>query len=217
MRNVFSFVGASGSGKTTFIERLITLLSNKGYKIGAIKHDAHRFEIDKPGKDSYRFKAAGAVVSLISSGEKHALVRSHIDGEIDIKDIILKYMNGMDLIITEGYKKSDIPKIEVLRKGNGNLPVAFGSEYLIGVVTDYSYDEICELLKQFNSKDPKTISCFTLDDVEKVAEFILSQTGLSSFNIEVDCSNEVISRGVKDLLEPLKFFDNIKNIEIRIR
>jgi len=83
---LFSFVGSSGSGKTTFVEKLIKRLAEKGYKVGAIKHDAHRFEIDKPGKDSYRFKEAGAKVVVISSSEKLAMVRSHQDGEMDIHE-----------------------------------------------------------------------------------------------------------------------------------
>lgn len=217
MRNVFSFVGASGSGKTTFIEKLITVLTGKGYKVGAIKHDAHRFEIDKPGKDSYRFKAAGAVVSLISSHEKHALVRSNDEYEPSIDEIILKYMGGVDLVITEGYKKSSIPKIEVLRRENGNLPVAFGSEYLIGVITDYDYQEIVRFLKEQNCKDPSSIPCFALDDVEKVAEFILSKRGLNTLGIEVDCRDEVISKMVRDLLNGLKFFDEVEKIRVEIR
>ena len=71
---VVSFVGSSGSGKTTFLEQIIPLFIDKGYKTGTIKHDAHKFEIDKPGKDSYRLKQAGAGTVCISSAEKLALI-----------------------------------------------------------------------------------------------------------------------------------------------
>ena len=107
---VFSFIGSSGSGKTTFIEKLIPVLIKKGFKVGIIKHDAHKFEIDKPGKDSYRLKQAGAKTVALSSTEKTALIKSNDENEISVEEIIMRFFPDVDLIITEGYKKSSIPK-----------------------------------------------------------------------------------------------------------
>ncbi|MBP2674591.1 MAG: molybdopterin guanine dinucleotide biosynthesis accessory protein MobB [Deltaproteobacteria bacterium] len=72
-----AFLGRSGAGKTTLIEKLLPVLAGRGYRVGAVKHDAHRFDIDHPGKDSHRFTAAGAEVMVISSSEKLALVEKH--------------------------------------------------------------------------------------------------------------------------------------------
>ena len=216
MNNVFSFVGASGSGKTTFIEKLIRFLTEKGYKVGAIKHDAHKFEIDKPGKDSFRFKAAGAIVSLISSHEKLALVKSNIDNEPDLQEIILKYMNGVEIVITEGYKKSDIPKFEVFRKGNGNSPVSFDSRYLMGVITDYEPSEVIDLMKHYPRGTSREIKIFNLEDVEKVAEYIIDMCVITPPIIEIESDNEPISKYLSSNLDALKFFSDIKKVKIKI-
>ncbi|MGC8925269.1 MAG: molybdopterin-guanine dinucleotide biosynthesis protein B [Calditerrivibrio sp.] len=217
MNNVFSFVGASGSGKTTFIEKLIRFLTEKGYKVGAIKHDAHKFEIDKPGKDSFRFKAAGAIVSFISSHEKLALVKSNIEDEPDLHEIILKYMSGVDIVITEGYKKSVIPKFEVFRKGNGNLPVSFDSRYLIGVITDYEPSEVINLLKHYSTEPRREIKIFHLDDVEKVTEYLIDICIDANPKIEIESGNEIIQKYLAAYLDALKFFSDIKNVKIEIR
>jgi len=216
MNRVFSFVGASGSGKTTFIEKLIKLLADRGYKIGAIKHDAHRFDIDKPGKDSYRFKEAGAVVSVISNNEKIAMVKSHICKEPTIEEIILKYMEGVDLVITEGYKKSGIPKFEVLRKGNGNNPVAFDSEYLIGVITDYVKEDISELLNKYGNKSISEINYFSIDDIIGVADFITKQLDEAYLDIDIVTDSEIIERYLKSAFEPLKFLFSSKKIKVEV-
>jgi molybdopterin-guanine dinucleotide biosynthesis protein MobB len=113
--NVVSFVARSGTGKTTLLEKVITELKLRGYRVAAIKHDAHRFQIDHPGKDSYRFTAAGADLMLISSSEKLAMVRQH-SAEPDIEELLATYCGGMDIVLTEGFKQSPLPKIEVHRQ-----------------------------------------------------------------------------------------------------
>ena len=112
---VISFVSVcSGSGKTTLIEKVIEILTNKGYRVGVLKHDAHKFEIDKKGKDSWRFANAGAQNVIISSKEKLAMI-SKLDDYICI-DKIIKLFVDMDIVIIEGFKSSIYPKIEVHRK-----------------------------------------------------------------------------------------------------
>lgn len=112
-----SIVGRHNSGKTTLIEKLIAELVSRGYDVGSIKHHSHQgFDIDIPGKDSYRHRAAGATETVISSPQQVARIRT-IDGELECRDI-LKTMPGHDIVIVEGYRKSGLPTIEIMRNAN---------------------------------------------------------------------------------------------------
>lgn len=112
-----SVVGRHNSGKTTCIERLIAELVERGHDIGSIKHHSHvGFDIDYPGKDSYRHRAAGASETIIASPGQVACVKT-INGEMEC-DEILERMPGHDLVIVEGYRKSALPTIEIMRAGN---------------------------------------------------------------------------------------------------
>jgi molybdopterin-guanine dinucleotide biosynthesis protein MobB len=122
---VVSFVGFSGSGKTTLVEALIPVLKARGYKVGAIKHDAHKFDIDHPGKDSYRFTHAGADSMVIASDSKLALVQKK-QASVPIKEIIDTYFSGVDIVLTEGYKASSLPKIAVTRDPEKDLSDLMG-------------------------------------------------------------------------------------------
>jgi molybdopterin-guanine dinucleotide biosynthesis protein MobB len=133
-----SFVAKSGTGKTTLLERVITELKRRGYRIGAIKHDAHRFDIDHPGKDSWRLTQAGADTMLISSPEKLAVIKKH-DTAPDIDALLETYFGDVDIVLTEGFKKSGLPKIEVHRKERSPTLLCRGEENdptLIAVASD---------------------------------------------------------------------------------
>ena len=133
-----SFVAKSGTGKTTLLEKVIALLKGRGYRIGVIKHDAHRFEIDHPGKDSYRLTAAGADTMLISSPEKLALVKKHAASP-PIEEILSCYFTDMDIVLTEGFKMSGLPKIEVHRRERSQTLLCRGEEddpTLLAVASD---------------------------------------------------------------------------------
>lgn len=110
-----SFVAKSGTGKTTLLEKVIVELKGRGYRVGAIKHDAHRFDIDHPGKDSHRLTAAGADTMLISSPEKLALVKRHAASP-PVEELLATYFDDMDIVLTEGFKESSLPKIELHRR-----------------------------------------------------------------------------------------------------
>ncbi|MBE0606991.1 MAG: molybdopterin-guanine dinucleotide biosynthesis protein B [Deltaproteobacteria bacterium] len=110
-----AIVGNSGAGKTTLLERLIPALKGMGYRVGVVKHDAHRFDIDHPGKDSHRLTAAGADTMMITSGEKLAMVRRHTASP-PIGELLERYFGDMDLVLVEGFRGSSLPKIEVHRK-----------------------------------------------------------------------------------------------------
>lgn len=104
----------SGTGKTTLIEGVIKILKGKGYEVGVLKHDAHKFDIDKKGKDSYRFTEAGADNVIVASSEKLAMIQI-LKEERTIGDI-LPLFQGVDIVIVEGFKNNNYPKIEVHRK-----------------------------------------------------------------------------------------------------
>jgi molybdopterin-guanine dinucleotide biosynthesis protein MobB len=133
-----SFVAKSGTGKTTLLEKVISELKSRGYRIGVIKHDAHRFDIDYPGKDSHRLTAAGADTMLITSPEKLALIKKHAESP-PIEELIATYFNDVDLILTEGFKKSALPKIEVHRRERSATLLCRGKEHdptLLAVASD---------------------------------------------------------------------------------
>jgi molybdopterin-guanine dinucleotide biosynthesis protein B/molybdopterin-guanine dinucleotide biosynthesis protein len=133
-----SFVAKSGTGKTTLLEKVITELKRRGYRVGVIKHDAHRFDIDHPGKDSHRLTQAGADTMLISSPEKLAVIKKH-DSSPPIEELIAAYFNDVDVVLTEGFKKSGLPKIEVHRRERSATLLCRGDEHdpnLLAVASD---------------------------------------------------------------------------------
>ena len=153
---IITFVGLSGTGKTTFIEKLIPEIKSRGLRLAVLKHDAHHFEMDKPGKDTYRFTAAGADVVTISNGEKFAMVERR-QQELSLEEIISR-LPETDLVLVEGYKKNACPKIEIHRKELGR-PLISAPKELLAVVTDEKLDV--------------PVPQFDLDDVAGVCDLIL--------------------------------------------
>ncbi|MFO7971461.1 MAG: molybdopterin-guanine dinucleotide biosynthesis protein B [Desulfobacterales bacterium] len=133
MLPIISVVGKSKSGKTTLIEKLIPELKNRGYRIGTIKHTHHDFELDTKGKDSWRHKAAGADTVVIASREKIVMVK---DENSAGSERIGKYFDDVDLVITEGFKKENRPKIELYRSHKNTLPLCQNDNTVIALVTD---------------------------------------------------------------------------------
>ena len=133
MPQIISVVGTSKSGKTTLIEKLIPELKNRGYRVGTIKHTSHGFDMDKKGKDSWRHKAAGADTVIVASRKKIVMVK---DESFVGLDRIGKYFDDMDLVITEGFKKENRPKIEIYRSNKNNLPLCQIDKTVIALVTD---------------------------------------------------------------------------------
>lgn len=149
-----SFVAKSGTGKTTLLEKVIGELKKRGYRVGVIKHDAHRFDIDRPGKDSHRLTAAGADTMLISSPEKLALVKKH-EASPPIEQLLEQYFSNMDIVLTEGFKKSGLPKIELHRKERSDTLICRGQEddpSLVAVASDVSLDLDVPVLDLNNHK-----------------------------------------------------------------
>jgi len=133
-----AFIAKSGTGKTTLVEKVLRRLKERGYRVGAIKHDAHRFDIDHSGKDSYRFTAAGADVMVISSGEKTAMVERNAESP-SVEDLLSRFCARMDIVLVEGFRKSPLPKIEVYRKGWSDALLSRGAVHdptLLAVASD---------------------------------------------------------------------------------
>ncbi len=133
-----SFVAKSGTGKTTLLEQVIAELKRRGHRIGVIKHDAHRFDIDHPGKDSYRLSAAGADTMLISSPEKLAVIKKH-EASPPLEALVATYFADVDIVLAEGFKKGSLPKIELHRRERSNALMCRGEENdptLVAVASD---------------------------------------------------------------------------------
>ncbi len=137
---IISVVGQSNSGKTTYLEKLISELKNRGYKVAVIKHHHNDFEIDMPGKDTWRHTQAGADTVCLASPAKVAIIRK-TDQELPL-DQIASFIDNVDIIITEGYKQESKPKIEVYRQAAGNQPLGVKPELLAVVSDTLLYQEI---------------------------------------------------------------------------
>lgn len=111
-----SFIAPSGTGKTTFLEKLIPSLASRGVRVMVVKHDVHRFEVDREGKDTWRFTQAGAHRVLITNRRKLALM-GRADGEVPLRTLVERHAEDVDLVITEGYRSSAMPKLLVARAG----------------------------------------------------------------------------------------------------
>ncbi len=155
---VLSIIGKSNSGKTTFIEKLIPVLTKKGYRVATVKHDrSHGFDFDKEGKDSWRHKHAGAVTTILSSPKVLALVRD-VDKELSLDEIVSNYADGADLLIAEGYKEGDHDKIEIAADLAENNLYCKNDDHVIALISDDKY-----------SLD---IPQFKRDDVSEIAKWI---------------------------------------------
>ena len=134
---IVSVVGKSGVGKTTLLEKLIAELKRRGYRVATVKHDVHGFEIDCPGKDSWRLAQAGSDSVVIASPKRLALIK-RLNREVALSEIAA-LLTDVDIILTEGYKGGDAPKIEVSRRGRGGELLCTPDE-LVAVVADQPFD-----------------------------------------------------------------------------
>ncbi len=155
MPPIISIVGKSKAGKTTLIEQLVTELKRRGYRVATIKHDAHQFEIDHPGKDSYRHFHAGADWTLIGSPAKLAVVR-RLERELTLGEIAAT-ISDVDVILTEGYKREARLRIEVSRRANTTELICDRSE-LLAIAADYPIE--------------LGVPVFGLDDAAGLTDFI---------------------------------------------
>lgn len=133
---VFGIAGYSGSGKTTLLEQLIPRITARGLRVSVIKHAHHGFDIDRPGKDSYRHREAGASEVLLACGVRWALMHElRDDPEPTLQDYLAK-LTPCDLVLVEGFKQEPVPKLEVYRPAHGKPPLYPGRPDVVAVATD---------------------------------------------------------------------------------
>lgn len=153
---VISIVGGkSNSGKTTLLEKLIREAKQRGWRVATIKHDVHGFEMDQPGKDTWRHDRAGADVVAISSPKRIAILE-RVSEDQPLNEILSR-IEGVDIIFTEGYKHADKPKIEVFRAAV-HQELFSKLEELIAIASDVKFDN--------------GIPCFGLDDAQGICDLI---------------------------------------------
>jgi molybdopterin-guanine dinucleotide biosynthesis protein B len=163
---VFGFAGYSGSGKTTVIENVIPVLVGRGIRVSLVKHAHHAFDVDQPGKDSFRHREAGASEVMLTSAKRWILMHENVDQPEPELPEQLRHMSPCDIVLIEGFKKQPIPKLEIHRKAHG-VPFLFGDDpYIVGIATDERLDTE---LPQFGLDDYAALSTFVLEmaaDVE---------------------------------------------------
>ena len=156
---IFGFAGYSGSGKTTLIEQLIPIFTARGVSVSLIKHAHHTFDIDQPGKDSYRHRKAGATEVLVTSSRRWALVHELRDAPEPTLGEQVQRMSACDLLLVEGYKRERIPKLEVYRKAVGEPLLYPNDADVVAIATDTRLDT---RLPQLDLNAPHDIADFVL-------------------------------------------------------
>jgi molybdopterin-guanine dinucleotide biosynthesis adapter protein len=157
---VFGFAGFSGSGKTTLIEQLIPRFRAHGLSVSLIKHAHHSFDIDRPGKDSFRHREAGASEVLITSGQRWVLMHELRGDDEPGLDEQLRRLSPCDLVLVEGYKRSPIPKLEVHRPSHGRPLLHPSDPHVVGVACD---GDVRTSLPVLDLNDPDAIAGFVLE------------------------------------------------------
>lgn len=157
-----AFVGRHDGGKTTFLLALLPILRARGLRIGYLKHAHAGFEIDQPGKDSYRARRAGALQVVVSGGGRTAVVDDA--GDLGLDDLIGRYVRpDLDLLVVEGFKAEPLPKIEVARAALARELLCADDRNLVATVTDFPVSP--------------TVPNFSLDDARGVAALIAKRIG----------------------------------------
>ncbi len=210
---IISIVGKSDSGKTTLIEKLLPELTRRGYRVATVKHDMHGFEVDREGKDSWRHKQAGAHTVVISSPQKVALIRD-VEKDLTLSEIRWRWIQDVDLILSEGYKTDIQPKIEVFRKEKHKKLLCTKKDNLIAVVS--------------NQKFRVGVPCFGLEDTRGLANFIekgfLKSKREKEITLRVDGRTipmtpfvrDFLTKTIKGMLSALKGCETCDRIEILI-
>lgn len=161
---IVGFAAFSGTGKTTLLTAIIPILKQRGYRIAVVKHAHHQFEIDKPGKDSYQLRKAGANQMLIASRKRWALIVENNDGTRDpsLQQLINQLdTTSADIILVEGFKAEAFPKIELHRSEINKECIYPGDNNIVAVASDIKLNL------------PEHITPLNVNDAEQIAEFII--------------------------------------------
>jgi molybdopterin-guanine dinucleotide biosynthesis adapter protein len=161
---IFGFAGYSGSGKTTLIEQLIPLFTTRGFRVSLIKHAHHAFDVDTPGKDSYRHRHAGCTEVLVTSSRRWVLMHELRGAEEPDLNQQLMHLSPCDLVLVEGFKHDPIPKIEVYRAVTDEPLLHPHDKNIVAVASDAALDT--------------TLPWLDLNQPARIAEFIRNHLGL---------------------------------------
>ena len=166
--NVVGFCGPSGVGKTTLIEQVIAGLKAQGQRVSVIKHAHETFDIDQPGKDTWRHRQAGAFEVLIASGHRLAKMREYeVAGQPSLHQLIGE-MIDCDWLLVEGFKHAAVPKIEVWRAALGQAPLYPDEPFVVGIATDAPQDlPVATARPVFDMAAPALLVSFLLDTAER--------------------------------------------------
>jgi molybdopterin-guanine dinucleotide biosynthesis protein MobB len=209
---VVSVVGRSNSGKTTLLENLVGELKRRGHNLAAIKHTASDFDLDHPGKDSWRLTKAGSDAVVLSSPQKVALIRP-MEREATLDELIGLAGEDLSLILVEGFKNSNLPKIEVHRREQGDL--LFPPEELLALVTDESLDV--------------SVPQFSPDEVGPLADLLEHRVFAGCDSDEIlltvngspvhlnPVAKSIIHRTLVGMLSPLAGDEEVKSVRIYLQ
>jgi molybdopterin-guanine dinucleotide biosynthesis protein B len=161
---VFGFAGWSGSGKTTLIEQLIPRFTGRGLAVSLIKHAHHSFDVDQPGKDSYRHREAGCKEVLVSSDRRWVLMRELRGEQEPSLEQLIERVSPCDLLLIEGYKSYALPKLEIWRKDNAKPLLHPEDRHIVAIAAD--------------TPQETRLPQFDLGDYDGVADFVLDFNGL---------------------------------------
>ena len=163
---VFGVAGFKNSGKTTMVTRLVTELTGRGYRISTVKHAHHGFDIDKPGRDSFLHRDAGASEVAIISGKRWALMHELRGAEQPVLDDVLGKLSACHLVLVEGYKQEPHVKIELRRQANPRKrSLADHDDTIVAIASDYAIEDT-------------ELPVFDLDDIAGIADFIIECLGI---------------------------------------
>jgi len=210
---ILSVVGRSNSGKTFVIERLLPLLTGRGFRVATVKHDVHGFVVDREGKDSWRHKQAGAGTVVVSSAKKIAVMQD-VSRERTLDEIRSRYVTDADLILAEGYKRSRFPKVEVALFNPETALLCGPGDALVAVVSDRALrlevpvfraeelDGLADLVEKrfLRKREPR------------VAEVVVGGKALPLNGFV----QEVLSKILRAFLSSLKGWDAGASVEIRL-
>ena len=158
-------IGWKNSGKTTLVSNLVKFFKENKIKVGVVKHAHHSFDIDHKGTDSFRHRKAGAKEVLLASGKRWALIHELMDEPEKDFDFLVNRIAPTDLILVEGFKAEVHNKIEVIREENKKTPIHMSDENVLAIAADYKISDV-------------SLPIFHLDEISKIANFILKKVGL---------------------------------------
>ena len=157
---LFGFAGFSGSGKTTLIEKLLPQLTGRGMRVSLIKHAHHGFDVDRPGKDSYRHREAGCAEVLVTSSRRWALMHELRGAPEPRLEELIEHLSPCDLVLIEGFKREAVPKLEVHRAAKIGEALLFPHDpHITAIATDVRVET--------------ALPVFGLDDIEAIANFVI--------------------------------------------